>query len=79
MAMYRYSQVMHISMYWALGTGKLISNSGFFHCLFLPAERQAHGLLVTKRNITQQNRQCTVHDCMCPIWASSNHVIEMGL
>jgi hypothetical protein len=30
-------------MYWVLGTGKLISNSGFFPCLLLSAERQAHG------------------------------------
>jgi hypothetical protein len=32
-------------MYWVLGTGKL-SNSGFFPCLLLSAERQAHGPLV---------------------------------
>jgi hypothetical protein len=30
----------------ALGTGKLISNSGLFPCLLLSAERQAHGPLV---------------------------------
>jgi hypothetical protein len=33
-------------MYWVLGTGKLISNSGFFPCLLLSAERQALGPLV---------------------------------
>jgi hypothetical protein len=33
-------------MYWVLGTDKLISNSCFFPCLLLSAERQAHGPLV---------------------------------
>jgi hypothetical protein len=33
-------------MYWVLSTGKLISNSGFFPCLLLSAERQALGPLV---------------------------------
>jgi hypothetical protein len=33
-------------MYSLVGTGKLISNSGFFPCLLLSAERQAHGPLV---------------------------------
>jgi hypothetical protein len=38
-------------MYWVLGTGKLISNSGFFLCLLLSAERQAHGPLVISQEI----------------------------
>jgi hypothetical protein len=33
-------------MYWVLGTSKLISNSGFFLCMLLSAERQALGPLV---------------------------------
>jgi hypothetical protein len=47
MAMYSQSC---ISMYWVLDTGKLISNSGFFPCLLLSAERQAHGPLVMTSN-----------------------------
>jgi hypothetical protein len=43
MAMYSHA---YACTAWVLGTGKLISNSGFFPCLLLSAERQAYGPLV---------------------------------
>jgi hypothetical protein len=50
-------------MYWVLGTGKLISKSGFFPCLLLSAERQAHEPLVSKSladvHFEGQDQMCT--------------------
>jgi hypothetical protein len=49
-----YSQAYPYSV---LGTGKLISNSGFFPCLLLTAERQAHGPIVIKKVLKSANIQ----------------------